>query len=219
MISIPRCQPPLRAALSVCALVSLVLSAASCSSKTGAPTDSTAAQSVRFVETDGWWSIEIPGNWQAVRIELDGDRTVIHDWPAAPSPGSRPMRDLNSTGVTYEFHEGTHCRQCTVIDRARVTVAAQPMTDVKALEREVSATLRASPGVQDFTARTFTCDGAECVAIAYVSQGVQVSTELRPAPAQERVYELRTTVPVQRLDDFKPVFERSLASFRAESRS
>lgn len=219
MNSISRCRPVLPTALALCALAALLLATSACAPTTDAPTESTAAQSVRFVETDDWWSIEIPGNWQAVRIELDGDRTAINDWPAVPSPETKPMRDLHSTGVTYEFHEGPPCRECAVTDRARVTVTAQPLTDMKAQERELSASLQAAPNIEDFTKRTFICDGADCIAIAYVSQGIQIGTELRPAPSQQRLYELRTTVPVQRLEDFKSVFEHSLASFRIGPRS
>ncbi|RIK11228.1 MAG: hypothetical protein DCC49_01410 [Acidobacteria bacterium] len=207
------------AALAVGALALLLFATSACAQKTRAPTESTSAQSVRFVETDGWWSIEIPGNWQAVRIELDGDRTLIDDWAVPPSPNSRPMRDQNSTGVTYEFHEGAPCRQCTVTDRARITVSARPLTDVRALEHEISMSLQGAPGISDFTTRTFACDGLECVAFAYVSQGVWLGNELRPSIGQQRVYELRTAVPVQRFNDLDPVFRHSLASFRTEPRS
>lgn len=215
----PRCRPAVLATLAIGALAVLFLASSACAPAIDAPTDSTAAQSVRFVETDDWWSIEIPANWQAIRIELDGDRTVIKDWATVPSDGARPMRDLHSTGVTYEFHEGPSCRECTVTDRARVTVTAQPLTDMEARERELSASLQAAPGIEDFRQRTFVCDSASCIAIAYVSQGVQIGTELRPAPSQQRLYELRTTVPVQRLEDFKSVFEHSLASFRTGPRT
>lgn len=216
---IPRSRPVKFAALAVYLLAVIFLATSACAPATDAPTKSTAAKSARFVETDNWWSIEIPDNWQAIRIELDGDRTIIKDWATFPRRKSKPTRDLHSTAVTYEFHEGPSCRECAVTDRARVTVTAQPLTDIEVRGTEMSTSLQAAPGIQGFTQRTFVCDGTDCIAIAYVSHGIHVGAELRPAPAQQRLYELRTSVPVQRLEDFKSVFEHALTSFRTETRT